>query len=47
LNTGILRASGPSVVFLIVFFTFIAAGAPSVVANLGVLLGRGSTRSAL
>jgi hypothetical protein len=45
LNTGILRAGGPFVVFVVVFLTFIAAGAPGVLPDLGFLLGQGSTRS--
>jgi len=45
LNTGILRAGGPFVVFVVVFLTFIAAGAPGVLPDLGFLLGRGSIRS--
>jgi hypothetical protein len=40
LNTGLLRVSGPFVVFVIVFWTFIAAGAPGLLPDLGLLLGR-------
>jgi hypothetical protein len=45
LNTGLLRVSGPFVAFMIVFWAFIAAGAPGLLPDLGFLLGRGSPRS--